>query len=105
MTPIYDPKLEKELKEKSFNYREVYLMVEHLHKKAKRSKYLAIFLAGLWTPAITLLCLMHYNDPLVYLVGPVVSTFAFYVFDETHETIYSLIVRKLKNNDKDESEE
>jgi hypothetical protein len=100
MIPLYDPKLEKELKEKSFSYHEVYLMVEHLHKKAKKNKYLAIFLAGIWTPVITMICMTNYDSPILYLSGAIVSTFAFYVFDETHETIYSLIVRKLKNNDK-----
>ncbi len=99
MIPIHDPELEKTLKEKKFSYEEVYLMVEHIHKKSKRTKYLTLLLAGLWAPAITLLCWINYQHPISLVAGAVSSTFAVYVLDETYEAFYNYLIGKMKQND------
>jgi len=102
MIPIHDPELEKTLKQKKFSYEEIYLMVEHIHKKSKRTKYITLLLAGLWTPAITMLCWVNYQHPISLLAGAVSSTFAIYVLDETYEALYNYIIGKMKQNDRTE---
>jgi hypothetical protein len=99
MTPIYDSELEKELQEKKYTYEEVYLMAEHIYKKSKKTKYLTLFLVGLWTPAITFLCWAEIQHPVAFLAGAVVSTFAVYVFDETYEVFYNYIIGKMKKHE------
>ena len=64
MKPLHDLDLEETLKEKKYTYEEIYLMVEHIHNKSKKIKYISLFLTGLWTPAITLLCWVNYQHPL-----------------------------------------
>ena len=105
MTPFYNPELEETLKKKKFTYEEVYLMAEHIHKKAKRTKYLTLLFVGLWAPAVTLLCWMNYQHPVSFITGAVSSTFAIYVLDETYEAIFNHIARKMRENDNDDEQE
>jgi hypothetical protein len=99
MRPEYDPELEKELREKTYNYNEVFSIIEHTLNKTKKNKYITVFLAGLWSPAITLLCWLEYQHPVILLTGAVTSTFIAYLSDETHLAIRNHILRKIKKND------
>jgi hypothetical protein len=104
----YDPKFEKEIREKLYTYSEVYLMMDHVHKKNRRNKYWTVFVAGIWTPVITLICMTEYSNPAIYLIGAVSSTFVAYVWDETYETAFSYVRKKMKetkNNDTDKTED
>ena len=108
----YDPKFEKELKEKLYTYNEVYLMMEHIHKKDRRNKYLAVFIAGIWTPVVTLTCMTEYPNPAAYFIGAISSTFIIYVWDETFETAFNYMRMKIRkkmkepeNNDTNKTED
>ena len=98
MKSLYDPETEAELQDKTFTYREVYDIIDFVHLKTKKIKYLTVFIAGIWTPIITLMCWVKYQHPAVFIIGALTSTFMVYVFDETHDSIFSYLIRKLKKN-------
>jgi hypothetical protein len=93
---------EKTPKEKTYTYKEVYNAIEFVYKKNKKTKYISLFLTGLWTPAITLLCWVQYEHPAVFITGAFISTFTVYVFDETYELGHSYMAGKMKKNDKND---